>query len=394
MPDPIQQPDATASGAQTPAPATSATLTSSAASTPPAANTPQPDPVATNPRDDLPRETGATSAAAQTAAPSSTPSQAAAAQSGDASQAGSLRDAAKQYGLDLSQYPDDFAALQALAGQVQQAKQLQQLAQYGQLYVQHAEAFQRWQAEQAAAAQKPVEKPKFWNPPEWKPEWSNLLTKDDKGNVVPVPGAPADILQKFNAHEQYKRDFANRLLSNPEEALGQLIEDRAQAVAEKLVGAQLGGYQDRVWADNFVAQNSSWLHVRDQAGNIQRDPITGAQLLTPEGQRYRDYVVQAERAGVKDIRQMDVIARAMLERDIALAQLDRAKAGAANDAAKNNLIQTQNRAQHAPNSGGSENGGSPNPGQSVEQNQKLSLADRLRRDLLANGIKDGDFAGR
>jgi len=170
-----------------------------------------------------------------------------------------------------------------------------------------------------------------------------------------------------------------------------MIEAHAQAIAEKIVGVNLQSYQDRVWADNFVSQNSSWLHQRDQSGNVITDPITRMPMLSPEGIRYREYVTLAERSGVRDVRQMDFFARSALERDIAIAQITKMKAEQGNDQAKNDLLQAQNRATHQPGAGGSANGGSPNPPQSVPQNTKLSLAERLRRDLSTAGIRDRDI---
>lgn len=299
---------------------------------------------------------------------------------------GGFREALRQRGVNVDQWDDDFSALDALMGQLQQA---QQLAQYGHQYIQHAGEFQRFLQEQQARQQAQQGAPKWWNPPEFRPEWRNLVTRDPQtGDPKLVQGAPPDILPKYLAYEQYRRDFADRFLTNPEETLQPFVQQQAQAIAQEMVNHHLQGYQDRVYADSFVQQNSSWLHQRDANGNVFADPVSGSPRLTAEGERFRMYVQEAERAGIRDIRAMEKFALGMLQRDMAFARLQQQTAGTTQQQTNQLLLQQQNR--HQPNLGGSLNQAGVN-GSGTSQNSALSLADRLRRDFQANGVTDRDF---
>src|SRR5947209_14719129 len=134
----------------------------------------------------------------------------------------SLRDEAKKAGLDLSNHADDESAFRYLIQTVQGAAQLQarareleQFAPYAQTYAQHGPAFQKWLAEQGVA---PAAKqsPKHWNPPEFNHAWNQLITTDPATAEVKLrPGAPPEVLPKYLAYQQYRRDFGDRLLSDP-----------------------------------------------------------------------------------------------------------------------------------------------------------------------------------
>lgn len=316
-------------------------------------------------------------------APPSPPSDAAQAPTSDFV---SIRDAAKGYGLDLSSFEDDESALRHLAGEIQRGQQAQQLAQYGQVYLQHASDFERWQQERAKVKQTP--EPKWWSPPEYNPGWEQFLARDAEGNLVPKPGAPPDLLQKVTAYHQYRRDFADRLLSDPEKTLEPLITQVATKIAQQHVNQNLGQYQDQVSARNFVEQNSSWLFQSGPDGRRLTDQ-RGQAVLTPLGSRFRDYVVEAEQVGIHGIDAQQSYARRMVLLDQLQAHYTGQQAGQKNDQIKQDFLQQNNI--HQPNHGGSVGRQDLN-GRGPAQNSSLSFSERLRTAFAQGGVKDSDFA--
>lgn len=292
----------------------------------------------------------------------------------------SIRDAAyNQYGLDLRNLPDDGAALRHLVAQANQAQQSQQ---YAQRYLQNATQFEAFLTQQQQQ-QKPADKPGWWAPPEYNPAWKGLVSKDpDTGEFKLAPGAPQEILPKVLAYEQYRRDFADRLTSDPVATLKPLIEEIAAKIGEGQIQQHLGSYQDKVYADNYVQQNSGWLHQRDAQGNTVVDPFSRQPLLSPAGQRFKGYVEQLQSSGITNLKQQEQLARGFVERDLAMAQLAQYQQGAQNGQMKNQFLQQNNTRQ--PNQSGSMTPGAPT-------NQRLSLKDRLAQTFRAGGITDADF---
>jgi hypothetical protein len=300
-----------------------------------------------------------------------------------------VRAFARSVGIDPAHYSDDATMLRDVFAAAQQAQtyrtQAQQLAQ------QQAALLQRMgqPAQQQAAPQQPgqAQNPlaKFWQPPEFQPQWEQLVTRDAQGNVNGVkPGAPVDILPKYLAYHQYRRDFADRLLSNPVEALGPMVQEMAAQQAQRIMQGQMQTYQDRTWTDSFMSQNSQWLHARDAAGNLLTNHATGRPMLSPAGQRFGQYVVEAERMGVGDIRQQERFARSMLQRDLLMGQQQQAQAPAHGAAAQAAAVAAANR---RPNLAGSVPAAGPIPA-TVAQNSGLSLKDQLAQAMQSQGVTD------
>lgn len=297
----------------------------------------------------------------------------------------SIRQAAyEQYGLDMRNLPDDGAALRHLIGQASQAQQNQA---YAQRYAQNAQQFEQYLSQQQ---QQRAEKPaSWWNPPEYNPAWRNQVQRDPQtGEFKLAPGASPDVLPKLLAYEQYRRDFADKLTSDPVATLKPFIEDVARQIAQGQVQQHLGSYQEQVYADNYVQQNSGWLHQRDNQNNVVVDPFTKQPLLSAAGQRFKGYVEQLQNMGVTNIRIQEQQARGFVERDIAMAQLQQIRQGQQNQQQKNQFLAQNNTRQ--PNQSGvlSPGGNSPPP-----HNPGLSLKDRLTQKLHEAGVTDADFSG-
>jgi hypothetical protein len=306
----------------------------------------------------------------------------------------------KGLGLDLSHLSDDHAALQHLALAYQQAQQAQQWQPYAQQYMQHASEFQAFLAERqkAAQAQQQQQQAPWWKAPEFDPAWRSKLRSDPvTGRLLPVEGAPPDLAEKYYRWIDHQQRFFDGFAADPIKAIEPGIEQVARRVAEQIVQQTLGGYQSQMQAQDYIARNSEWLHLRDPQGNVVKSQ-QGQPVLSPAGERFRDYVVYLERSGVKDIQAQYQIAQSMLERDLHFARQQQAAAGqqqqqqqqqqtpvTPQQAANQQFLQQHNR----PNVAGSIPAGGANAnGNAPSQNQSLPLKERMRRDFAANGITD------
>lgn len=335
----------------------------------------------------------AAAAAAESAPSPSTPPPTAAAPSNDtqASQGppplSGLREALSPHFGDqaLSQFQDDQTLLSHLVSAYQQAQNANRLAPYGEMYLQHADKFQSWlkqeqEREQAAQAQQQS----WWKAPEYNPAWINMVEKDEQGNLRAKPGYPPDIPQKLLTALDHQKTFLNDFSFNPIEKLKPGIMEIAKQVAQEMVQQHLGGYQEEVFANNFVQQNSAWLHQRDQAGNVLFDQRTGKPALTAEGQRFARYANQAQQMGISNVEAQRDYAFGMTQRDIALAQLQ-AGGNAANGQAANRRFLDQRN----PNQSGVQPANGQKPAKPPIGTGARNLSRRMMEAMQEEGIQPG-----
>lgn len=289
------------------------------------------------------------------------------------------------YGQLADGYQDDRALISDLVRQQEAARQALALAQYGQRYLQHAAGFEQYLAQQQQQAQQQP-KSRFWNAPEWNPTWRNLVQRDESGNLIAAPGAPPDVLPKYLAFEQYRRDFADRLTTDPESTLSPFVDERARQIASQIVQDNLAAMREEYQASAFIQQHSGWLHAKDANGHVVRD-FNGRPVLSEAGKRFRGYVEEAEQLGVRGVQAQEQYASRLLRADIEAARASQGGVSQTNAQIKQNFVQNGNR---QPNYGGSVQT-SPNP-HAPEQNGNLPLSQRLRRDLGSYGITNADWS--
>jgi hypothetical protein len=209
-----------------------------------------------------------------------------------------------------------------------------------------------------------------------------MIVRDAAGNLTVRPGAPADVLPKYLNYHAYRRDFAEKFLSDPGKALAPLIQEAVATQAQQLLDSHLKAYDAQSYSRQFVATNAAWLHQHDVAGNPLRDPVTGNPVLSPAGARFRDYVLAAEALGIQDIRQQENYARGLLQRDIALEQLQAGQAASP-------TLDPVTAANRRPNQAGTLL--AQQPGQLPPYNPSLSLKEQLAQAFAQNGITATDL---
>lgn len=290
----------------------------------------------------------------------------------------SIRDAARDLGVDVSAFGDDQQALAHLAAAYRERAQLQQLAQLGQQVLPQWEAFQRFRQQQAQP-QTP-EKP-WWNPPDYDPRWETMIVRDPQtGQLSPAPGAPPDIVQRYTQAKEHQLQFLHQFSRDPITAIKPGIEQLIRSEAERLVKEQLGGYRDQVEAQQFIEQNGAWLHQHDGQGQIVTDPLSGRPVLSEWGKRFAGYVQEAANMGLAGTTAQRNYALGLVQRDFLLAKQQAAPTGdaARQQANEQFLQQASGQAPAAP---------APTRNVTPAPSQGGSIAERLSRAFVANGFQ-------
>lgn len=296
-----------------------------------------------------------------------------------ATQAQTIRDAAKYYGLDLSQFDDDGQAFAYLVQAAQAAKQRNYYTELGQSIAPHASAVQQYLRDyQSRQQQVPQPQRPAWEAPEFDERWMGLVDRDpETGRFIPKAGVNPQYADKINDYADHVERWTTQLARNPREALSGMIREVAQEVIE----GRFGAHQAQAEAQQIITGNEGWLYQVDAQGRRVTDQ-QGKFLPTPLGARYYTHLQVLQRSGVRDARTLDAIAKQLLQADLA--------AGAQPAAAP-----ATQAAYGRPN---------VNPGQAVNPARRqvvpgatdpsedgLSLSERMRRAMQEEGVSDADF---
>lgn len=194
-------------------------------------------------------------------------------------------------------------------------QQYQQLIPYAQEYMQHKDAFEQWrngqvpqqQQPQQAAPQAPQKEERApWLGPEVKPEHKRYLVKDENGRDAIAENAPLDARYSLENYLQHRADFAQNFLNNPEEALGPMIQQQAQQIAQNMIEEELGSRDEHTYISSLEDQNKDWLYEGDGT------------TPTREGLAIQQYIQSAAQMGINGAEQRWEYATAMVERDLML----------------------------------------------------------------------------
>lgn len=222
-------------------------------------------------------------------------------------------------------------------------QQYQQLIPYAQEYMEHKEAFENWrngqaqpQQAQAPAPQAPQkeERPP-WLGPEVKPEHKRYLVKDENGRDAIAENAPLDARYSLENYLQHRADFAQNFLNNPEEALGPMIQQQAQQIAQQMIEEELGDRDEQSYVMGLEEQNKDWLYEAD------------GKTPTAEGLAVQQYIAQAAEMGINTPEQRWEYATALVERDL-LNRVRENEAAAAQRQQFNQQLPPQQAADPAP----------------------------------------------
>lgn len=210
-----------------------------------------------------------------------------------------------------------YEALQREEYATRALQQYQSIIPVASEYLSNRELFDQWRQSQqqpqqapqqapAPAAQKPEES--WWNPPKVRDSFKQYMIRDENGREIIDPNAPFEAKHELGEYQAYKANFAKKLLENPEEALGPMVERVANQRAEDIVNAKIGRLQEESFVGNLEKENSDWLY--DQQGNV-----------SPEGLAAQKYIQDARALGISGAQARWDYATRMVERDLLLANL-------------------------------------------------------------------------
>lgn len=183
-------------------------------------------------------------------------------------------------------------------------------------YLSNRAMYEQWKHSQSSSQQPAPAAPKpeesWWNPPKVKDIYRQYLTRDQSGREVVADGAPLEAQHELAAYQSYRAEFARKFLDDPQATLGPMIErivsDRAQEIAE----SQISGLKEESFVQQIEAENRDWLF--DQQGHVSR-----------EGLLVQKFIEDARGLGIKGAQARWDYATAMVERELALTNLQSAQ---------------------------------------------------------------------
>lgn len=267
-----------------------------------------------------------------------------------------------------------YATLEREKSATKALQQYQQLIPYAQEYLSHREQFEKWRSQQdrpapqqAAPAPMQPEQHKWWNPPELRESYKRYLVKDESGREVIDPNAPLDAKHALYEYQKYKADFAQKFLSDPQAAIGPMVEQVATERARQIVEQQLREASEQGYVQNLDQQNRDWLYNQDGTP-------------TREGLMVQKYIQQAAERGFTTPQSRWEYACDMVERDLLREVMDARQGQQQRQQFQQALGAPQ---QMAPATQGAPEASAP------AQNQAEKDIDYLRREAIRNPSRSG-----
>ena len=326
---------------------------------------------------------GATAQAAQARTPAD-PNQRANAPAPAAAEWQSIRDAATSQGFQFDHtVTDDRTALNFLLRQASASRQENVYAQLGRQLAPQAGAIQGFLSQQTQPqTATPARKP--WEAPEFDERWVGLVDQDQAtGLYTSKQGVPHEIAQKVNAYAEWKKGYDR----NPASVIDGMVEARAKAISQETFREQFAAQAREQTIGSIVQENSSWMYQIDPGGQRVRD-YQGQYVPTPVGAAYIQQLRAVQQMGVNDPRQQDALAKKLVRGQY--AQSYQQQQWAATQAANPQTMAAISQPNINPLQSAAPSTRRANPAATEPSEVGLSLAERLRRDLAAEGVNDLD----
>jgi hypothetical protein len=258
------EPTGGAAAANAPAAASSPTPPAQTpASQPSAASVPSTTPAA--PSGSAITSTPATPVASTGSAPATTPTPA----------APSWLDNFRKEGFTTTE-TDETKIVQQLLQSHRDAERLRPLSPSLSAYQQHQAQFHDWlngQRTQQPAPQQDWTAQLGFNPPAGDfDQLRRQVTTDASGNITAVAGAPPDAVARFQAHQSFRQEQAEKFLANPYKFVEPAIRHIASQIAAQQAQQNVGQYRETQEAQTFIQKNGDWLFdkgVKELTGTIQ-----------------------------------------------------------------------------------------------------------------------------
>ncbi len=214
-----------------------------------------------------------------------------------------------------------YEAMQREEAAARALQQYQSIVPVAQDYINNRPDYEAWKASrgqpqapptQAPPPAAPQEPASWWNPPQIKDSYKRYLIRDENGREIISPDAPFDVRASLEEYQQYRAEFAQKFLENPEQALGPMVEKVAMDRAQKIVDERLERMQNESYVAGLEQENRDWLY--DEKGNV-----------SAEGIAVQKYIQDAKSLGINGAQARWDYATRMVERDLMLATLQQSQ---------------------------------------------------------------------
>jgi hypothetical protein len=219
--------------------------------------------------------------------------------------------------------------------------QYQQLLPHTRQYLEDRPEYEKWlasrsqQQPQQAPPQQAPQQESWWNPPQLRDAYKRYIVKDENGRDAISPDAPIDARHAISEYFQYRQNFAEKFLTNPEEALSPMVARLAQQQAQEIVQSRFAEMERQQFVSTLEQSNRDWLY--DQSGNV-----------SPEGEAARNYIEQAKAMGISSPEARWNYALQMVERDLLYQARDAQARQSQQQAFQSALPQTTRQAAPPP----------------------------------------------
>jgi hypothetical protein len=200
-----------------------------------------------------------------------------------------------------------YQALQREEAASRALRQYQSIMPVAQDWLSHRSEFEKWRLQQQQQQQQPAAQDaakKWWNPPEVKDSHRRYLIKDESGRDIISPDAPMDARASLTDWMNYRADFAQKFLTNPEDALGPMVAELAAKQAQELVEKQFQARDREAIVNQFEEENKDWLY--------EKYPDS----VSPTGLAFHKYAEEARSYGIDGPQARIDYATKMIERDL------------------------------------------------------------------------------
>lgn len=210
------------------------------------------------------------------------------------------REVASELNFTIPEDMDEKAVFRQLMEGFSQGSQAQRQLQEITPHWSEFQKFRQQQEEQARAAKAKEQEQPWWHqfhkPVDYDPKWEQLIGQDADGNLIPKPGAPLDIVQRYKAAQDARANLAAKMTdpTNPfgwlEGPVTHLAEQKAEAIYKKLREQEKAAeYAKQV----VTSEEMRWLYQFDK----NNQPVTdqyGRPALSPLGNTYQQAVSQLQ----------------------------------------------------------------------------------------------------
>jgi hypothetical protein len=200
-----------------------------------------------------------------------------------------------------------YGAWQARSESQQAIDRYQQALPVLREYLTYRDKFREYRDQQQAPlpvqVEEPPEQPRWWNPPQVRESYKRFLVRDENGREVISDDAPLEAKHELYEYQQYKAEFAQKFLADPESTLGPMVEQIAQQKAREIVDNQFADYGEEQYVSSLEQQNSDWLFGEDGQP-------------TEEGLAISKYIDKAAQLGISTAEARWEYATDQLERDL------------------------------------------------------------------------------